>query len=159
MKVLAVKEVASGSSEKGPWTRQKIRLEKPDEPNGFVDGQLFCHKFQPVPNVGDELDVREIKQPANPAWLPEIVVQKKGGPGGGGGPRPEDPKRMASIAMQHSQDAAWRIVETALTLGLLEKTEAGRIVLRGDGLTDLQALTRTVANDVYAQVQEAQKNA
>src|SRR3569832_545795 len=112
MKVLNVKQVADGTSERGPWTRQKIRLENPDAPNGHIDGQLFCHKFQPVPSVGDDLDVVEIKQPANPEKKPEKENHKKSGSENGKS-RKEKPKTRASIAMQASQKVAVELAKFA----------------------------------------------
>jgi hypothetical protein len=151
MKVLAVKQVGqSAEGHEKPWTRQKVRLEDPGNDKGFVDGQLFCNKFTPVPKEGDELDVKQIKQPDNPAWLPEIELNRKGGFGGGGfqGPRPEDPKRMASIAMQHSQDTALRMVTWALENGLVK-----------DQTIDFRWFQMAIADNaqlLYAQVKGAQ---
>lgn len=126
MKVLAVKQIASGESDKGAWTRQKVRLEDRGGERGFIDGQLFCHQYVPVPNEGDELDVKEIKQPENPAWLPEIVLVKKGGGGGYSGPRLDDPKTRNSIAMQSSLKLAWEVVRVSLEAGLIKPPEERR---------------------------------
>lgn len=156
MKVLAVKQVGSGESDKGKWTRQKVRLATgQDEATGldtFVDGQLFCHKYVPVPNPGDELDVKEIKQPENPSWLPEIILVNKGRGGGGGGysgPRVDDPKTRNSIAMQSSLKLAWEIVRVSLESGLIKPPDDERHEW-------LLRLVQLDANRVYAQVKEAQ---
>jgi hypothetical protein len=125
MKVLAVKQVGESKPDaEKPWTRQKVRLEDAGNDKGFIDGQLFCNRFTPVPKEGDELDVKQIKQPDNPAWLPEIELNRKGGGGGGySGPRVDDPKTRNSIAMQSSAKLAWEMLRFSLENGLLTPPE------------------------------------
>jgi hypothetical protein len=157
MKVLAVKQVGESKPDADkPWTRQKVRLEDAGSDKGFIDGQLFCNRFTPVPKEGDELDVKQIKQPDNPAWLPEIELNRKGGFGGGGfqGPRPEDPKRMASIAMQHSQEWAWHIVQWAIENAVLKMPEEEKV-----RFSWLSVQVHEQATRMYRQVKAVQDDA
>jgi len=146
--VKAVKQIANGGEAGKEWTRQKVRLIGPE--SEMTDATLFCNRFTPVPKEGDTLD-GTIEPAKQEGWLPELKLPRKGGGGfQGGGPRPEDPKRMASIAMQHSQDTAWRIVQFALENNLLQPEP---------GKQPMQWLCETVAyraEQVYQQVKEAQ---
>lgn len=117
--VKAVRQTAEGEGKSGPWTRQKVRLQPTDTENAaFTDATMFCNKFTPVPKEGDTLD-GDIEPAEREGWLPNFKPARKGG-GFGGGPRPEDPKRMASIAMQSSQKLAWEVVRFSLEHGLLK---------------------------------------
>jgi hypothetical protein len=132
-KVKAVKQLKDGTGDKGPYTVQKIRLENPQAENGITDVELFVPGTAPIPTEGSQLE-GDIGDPFKPGGLPQFKrARKQGGFGGfGGGPRPEDPKKMASIAMQHSQSLAWEIVRFALENNLFKPPEASYDAVRDE---------------------------
>jgi len=146
--VKAVEQSGQGGEGDRAWTRQKLTLQ--NEAGATKDVSLFCNRFTPVPKVGDTLTGDIKPNERNPEWLPELHLPRKGG--GGGGPRPEDPKRMASIAMQHSQDTALRMVTWALENGLLKPPENERYEW-------FLQFVLTHADGLYSQVKKAQQDA
>jgi hypothetical protein len=107
--VQKIKQVQAGETDKGPWTKHKVRIETAD---GVKDVLLFCNQYSPVPAEGSTIE-GEIGDPYKPGQLPEFKRARKGAYGGRNGSSRDfkaDPVKQAAIAMEASQKAAVEIV-------------------------------------------------
>ena len=116
-KVLAARETKRKITEHGAFVEYMLSLEGVEE-----EAAWFTKDTMPLPAPGSTLTGEIEPGPYGPKF------KKAGGAGGGGGggrpykPRPDDAPevfaaRQASIARQHSQDMALRILELAQTSG------------------------------------------
>lgn len=158
MPAYKVVEITEGGRDKQNdppnWFRHKVLLQNADGMQKTVG--YYQPRSKPMFSVGQTIQGEIKDNERNPSWDPELTwldAPASGGRGGGGGysgRRPEDPKRMASIAMQHSQDTALRMVQFALENAMLKPAE-------GEDLWNfLRTHIATETDRFYFQVKKAQ---
>lgn len=138
LKVLKVKELGRGEGQAGPWSRHKLRLEIPG--GGVQDATIFVNRGRQIPVIGDVLE-GTIEPPKQEGWSPEFKPARAPG---GGRPAGRPPEERRAIAMQSSHKVAVDIVRLAYETG---KETSG-----------VRELVQTVAEQIYNQVQHAEKD-
>jgi hypothetical protein len=102
-----------GDPPNGPFVSYRVDLKGTD--GQTVAGAEWSRKqSSPAPTVGETVSgTLDMEAKFGPKFKQQAAFQGRGG----GGPRPEDPKRAATILRQHSQEMSLRYIMAYLAGG------------------------------------------